>query len=294
MKPSARFAAAYILDLLAGDPPWLPHPVRAIGAAIDLGDRVLPHTFAAGAALTAAVVAGSWAAARRFEILLAWAALATRDLLSEAGAVIAAVEAHDLPLARGRVARIVGRDTAELDESEILRAVVETLAESLCDGIVAPIFYLALGGVPLAWAYKAANTLDSTIGHPEPPYTDFGRAAARLDDAANFIPARLAALAIVAFAPDRRRAWRVLLADGHKHPSPNAGRTEAAMAGALGVELGGLNYYGGEPSPKPLLNAGARRPTVADARRAWRIAGLASLAAFSAAWLFLRWKERRP
>jgi adenosylcobinamide-phosphate synthase len=299
MTPSARLAAAYALDWLAGDPAWLPHPVRGIGAAVAAGERRLPRTMGAGAVLTAAIIAGSWLVSRSLcqagaaaEILLGWMALATRSLLDESGVVVEAVEAADLPLARRRLARIVGRDTGELDEAEILRAVIETVAEGLCDGVVAPLFYLALGGVPAAYAYKAVNTLDSMIGHPEPPYTLFGRVAARLDDGANFLPARLAAFAIVAASGNAANAWRVWLADGAKHPSPNAGHTEAAMAGALGVKLGGTNYYGGEPSPKPVLGAGGRRPAAADARRALQIAGVASIAVFTAAWLFVRWKER--
>jgi adenosylcobinamide-phosphate synthase len=162
----------------------------------------------------------------------------------------------------------------------------------VCDGVVAPLVYLALGGVPLAFAYKAVNTLDSMIGHPEPPYTYFGRVAARLDDAANFLPARLAALAIVvgAFSTGRhaRQAWLVFRRDSHKHPSTNAGRPEAAMAGALGVRLGGMNYYGGRPSPKPLLGAEGPPATPVDARAALRIAAVASIAVFTAAWL-LTW-----
>jgi len=158
-------------------------------------------------------------------------------------------------------------------------------------------FYLALGGAPLAMAFKAMNTLDSMIGHREAPYLYFGRAAARLDDVANFVPARITALAIVgaaAISPARGlHAWRVLRRDGGKHPSPNAGQSEAAMAGALDVRLGGMNYYGGEPAPKPVLGGEGRCPTRADARAALRVGGLASLIVFSAAWLFLRWQEKR-
>src|ERR1035437_6512713 len=128
--------------------------------------------------------------AQFLEVLLAWTTLATRSLLSEASSVVNAFAAGDLSMARSRLSRIVGRDTHALDEEEIARAVIETLAESACDGIVAPLFWLAIGGVPAAMAYKASNTLDSMIGHPEPPYRHFGRAAARLDDATNYVPAR--------------------------------------------------------------------------------------------------------
>jgi adenosylcobinamide-phosphate synthase len=309
MRPE-RFAAAYGLDWIAGDPAWFPHPVRWIGAAIATGERWLrrpsaPNVeMAQGALLTLAVVSSCWLTARaasriggaRVEILLAWTTLATRNLLDESLAVIRAVEDRNLELARNGLARIVGRDTAPLDEPEILRAVIETLAEGLCDGVVAPLFYLALGGVPVAFAYKAINTLDSMIGHREPPYLYFGRVAARLDDAANFVPARVAACAIFGAAfflnLDFRHAWYTFRRDGGRHPSPNAGQTEAALAGALGVQLGGVNYYQGLPSPKPPLGAGGRRATVSDARAALRIVAVASLAVFAIAWIVLRRRGR--
>jgi adenosylcobinamide-phosphate synthase len=307
--PPSRFLAASCLDWIAGDPHGMPHPVRAMGRAISTGERWLQrpdspaNEMLRGAALTGTIVAGSWVAAKLTvraggalgEILLAWTALATRSLLDESAAVLDAVDRGDLVLARRRLAMIVGRDTESLDEPEILRAVIETVAEGLCDGVVAPVVYLALGGVPLAFAYKAVNTLDSMIGHPEPPYRYFGRVAARLDDLANFVPARLAALSIVAAAfvmgRDSRRSWLVLRRDGHLHASPNAGQTEAAMAGALGVQLGGMNYYAGKPSRKPVLGGEGRRATPVDARAALRIAVVASLAVTTVAWLWLRWRR---
>jgi adenosylcobinamide-phosphate synthase len=307
--PPTRFLAASCLDWIAGDPHGMPHPVRLIGKAISTGERWLlrpgdPGTeMLRGAALTGAIVSGSWIAARLAvraggaagEVLLAWTTLATRSLLDESVAVIDAVQQHDLVLARHRLAMIVGRDTETLDEPEILRAVIETIAEGLCDGVVAPIVCLALGGVPLAFAYKAINTLDSMVGHPEPPYRYFGRAPARLDDVANFVPARLAALAIVAAAfvmrHSARRSWSLFRRDGNRHPSPNAGQTEAAMAGALGVRLGGMNHYVGKPSPKPVLGAEGRYATPADARAALRIAAVASMVVSTAAWLWLRWRR---
>jgi adenosylcobinamide-phosphate synthase len=305
-----RFFAAYLLDWIAGDPAGMPHPVRLIGAAISFGERALRRTASPaveilqGSLLTGAIVSGAWAAARLVqrtgaagEVLLAWTTLATRNLLDESSAVIRALEQDDLHQARRLVSRIVGRDTESLDEPEILRAVIETLAESLCDGSVAPLMYLALGGVPAALAYKALNTLDSMIGHPEPPYRYFGRVAARLDDVANFVPARIAATAICAavlLTPrDARRAWTIFLRDGGRHPSPNAGRPEAAMAGALGVRLGGMNTYDGEPSPKPVLGREGRRATVSDARDALRITALASAIVFSGAWICLAFGRRR-
>lgn len=315
-----KLVAACSIDLILGDPQELPHPVRWIGqciAAVERSLRRRPCTpameFLQGGALTAVVVAGSWAGARlaigasrrvrpRFgdltEILLAWTALATRSLIVESGAVLNALDSGELPIARRRLAMIVGRDTDHLDESEVVRAVIETVAEGLCDGVIAPLLYLALGGVPVAFAYKAVNTLDSMIGHPEPRYRYFGRVAARLDDAANFVPARLTGLAIVTAAfltsRDWRGAWDILRRDGDKHPSPNAGQSEAAMAGALGVRLGGMNYYDGKPSPKPYLGDGGRAGTRADARASLRIAGVASLLATAGALAWCALRPRRP
>jgi adenosylcobinamide-phosphate synthase len=296
-----RLTAAYALDIVAGDPEWFPHPVRGFGALISTGECVM-RPFArtpageilVGAVLTATVVSVAWIAGMlrhpAWQVLLAWTTLATRSLLHEAGAVICALEVGDIELARMRLARIVGRDTAHLDEGEIARAVIETLAESACDGIVAPLFWLALGGLPAAMAYKAVNTLDSIIGHPEPPYRYFGRVAARLDDAANLVPARLTALAIAANRPDALRIW---CRDGGKHASPNAGQSEAAMAGALGVRLGGANFYDGQRHDGPVLNPEGRQATVRDARRALSIVAAVSAMAFGAALLAVSWRARR-
>jgi adenosylcobinamide-phosphate synthase len=294
---------AYAMDVIAGDPEWFPHPVRAIGRLVALGEsasRPGRHSpirdLLQGTAVTAIVVMAAAgvaaltlrgarlvhpAAALAVEVLLAWTALATGSLVTEATRVIRELDAGDLPAARARLAMIVGRDTASLDESEIARGVIETLAESTCDGIVAPLCYLAGGGVPAALAYKAANTLDSMIGHRDSPYTYFGRVAARLDDVANFVPARVSALSIVGAAALTGQsvsgAWRVWRRDHACHDSPNAGHPEAAMAGALGVRLGGLNYYDGVPLRKPTLGVEGQAPTVAAARCACRVVMAASL-----------------
>jgi adenosylcobinamide-phosphate synthase len=286
-----RLTAAYALDVFAGDPEWFPHPVRLLGALIRTGEHRFERfrgdpmsEMLTGAALTGCIVSLAWVAGlpnqAAWQVMLGWTTLATRSLLMEAGAVVRALEADDLRFARIRLARIVGRDTEHLNESEIARAVIETLAESACDGIVAPLFWLAVGGVPAAMAYKAVNTLDSMIGHPEPPYRYFGRVAARLDDAANLVPARLTALAIAAVA--RGRSFEVWRRDGNKHASPNAGQCEAAMAGALGVCLGGTNFYDGRPHDAPLLNEEARTATARDARNALSIVATVSGIAFAA------------
>jgi adenosylcobinamide-phosphate synthase len=307
-----RLALAYAMDLLLGDPEWFPHPVRWFGSIIRVGERWLRRfdwspegEVLAGAVLTGSLVSIGWALGRpqnaTWQVLLGWTALATRSLLDEAGVVIRALEADDLDLARQRLARIVGRDTAHLNPSEIARAVIETLAESACDGIVAPLFWLTAGGVPCAMAYKGINTLDSMIGHPEPPYRHFGRVAARLDDAVNWIPARLTALGIVAAAGvqslhgrlNARQARRIWRRDGDKHASPNAGQSEAAMAGALGVRLGGSSSYDGHSHLSPLLCAEGRPPTARDAKAALRTVAIVSGLAFGMALLLLA-RRRKP
>ncbi len=305
---AAQLAAAYTLDLLLGDPESFPHPVRWFGILTRAGEHCLrplartPRSeMMAGAVLTGTVVSCAWAMGLprnlSTRVLLAWSTLSTRSLLSEARAVIRAVEMDDLNLARRRLARIVGRDTAHLNRTEISRAILETLAESACDGIVAPLFWLAIGGVSCAMSYKAINTLDSMIGHPEPPYQYFGRSAARLDDIANFIPARLTALAIIVAAGrcglSVRGALQIWLRDGNKHASPNAGQSESAMAGALGVQLGGTNFYEGNPHQAPLLNAGGRPPTIADAKTGLSLIAIVSALAFGVALLSLAGRRGR-
>lgn len=277
-----ELAVACLLDAAVGDPRWFPHPVRWMGAIVDWCDRrvyqllltpakqrmagvllavVLPvGTYAAGAMLVwfGSSVDPMWGSAAT--VLLAWTTLAARDLIDHVVSVQRALQSVSLEEARAAVAKIVGRDTEEMDESDIVRATVETIAESTADGIVAPLFYLVLGGAPLALAYKAVSTLDSMIGHLDDRYRWFGWASARLDDAANFIPARITGLLLVLSAgivsrswPATRQAWRILLRDGSHHPSPNSGRPEAAMAGALGVQLGGINRYDGLPVERPCL-----------------------------------------
>ncbi len=295
---AARLVLAYAADLALGDPEWFPHPVRWFGWMARAGERWLRRAcngprseLLAGAVLTGSVVSFAWNLGRPrnapWQVLFAWTALATSSLLDEARGVIRALEADDLDLARRRVARIVGRDTAHLGPTEIAAAVIETLAESACDGIVAPLFWLAAGGLPCAMAYKAINTLDSMIGHPEPPYWYFGRFAARLDDGVNLIPARLTALGIVAAAsmtsPHASRAFHIWRRDGGRHASPNAGQSEAAMAGAIGVRLGGARSYDGQPHEAPLLHAEGCPASARHARTAISLVAIVSGLAFGAA-----------
>ncbi len=214
----------------------------------------------------------------------------------EASAVVAALETDDIVLARQRLARIVGRDTQHLDEQEISRAVIETVAESCSDGVIAPLFYMAIGGVPLAMAYKTINTLDSMIGHADERYYYFGKVAARLDDVANFLPARLTALGttVTAAAIDRANSSTALetwLQDGMKHKSPNAGQPESAMAGALQVRLGGENFYDGEPVTAPLIGERFSQPSTQNAKQAIRIVAAVSVLGAAAALLLGRRKK---
>jgi adenosylcobinamide-phosphate synthase len=304
MTRARAIAAACLLDWIAGDPEWFPHPVRWMGRCTLLAESLLRRPgqsasdeLLAGAALTAGLVGASYLGTAKAieiayrvspvtglatEILLGWTCIASRNLIDESLAVIRALEQEDLIRARQRLSRIVGRDTEALSETEINRAVIETLAESACDGIVAPLVYMAVGGVPMAMAYKAVNTLDSMIGHADQRYFYFGKTAARLDDVANYLPARLTAMALaVAAGMDNKTcatsAWRIWRHDGRRHKSPNAGQPESAMAGALQVRLGGGNTYAGERVAAPLLGAEFNPPKLHHAKRALRLVAAVSL-----------------
>ncbi len=283
--PAMVILSAFFLDLVLGDPRWLPHPVRGIGWLIQGAERVLRRfTRSPGAEKRAGVLlvvlivlpvygvsalllffASSWSSMLGFVIavFLAYTTLAARDLSGSASAVLAYLKSGDLAGARQALSMIVGRDTADLDEQGITRAVVETVAENTSDGVIAPLFYLAIGGPALAMAYKAVNTLDSMVGYKNVAYKNFGWAAARLDDLANFIPARITAvlLALAAWClpgASGRNAFRISVRDGRKHTSPNSGYPEAAVAGALGLRLGGTGAYGGLLLDKPTIGDGLR------------------------------------
>lgn len=277
-----ELALACALDAAVGDPRWFPHPVRWMGSVINWCDRFVYRLLLspakqrlAGVLLAAALPIGAYGAGALLiwfgdsigplwgsvvTVLLAWTTLAARDLIDHVLSVQQALQSVSLTEAQSAVSKIVGRDTEEMAESDIVRATVETIAESTADGIIAPLFYLVIGGAPLALAYKAISTLDSMIGHLDERYRWFGWASARLDDVANFLPARITALLLVLSEgivarswPAMQRAWQILLRDGGRHPSPNSGRPEAAMAGALGVQLGGINRYDGLLVERPCL-----------------------------------------
>ena len=294
------------LDLLLADPAWMPHPVVGMGKAITALESGLRRLFpatpagerAAGRVLAAVLPlgvfglsAGALALAYRLhpaagfalELLWSWQALALRGLAGESGKVYAELARGDLPAARKAVSRIVGRDTAALTAEGVTKAAVETVAENFSDGVAAPLLYLLIGGAPLGLAYKAVNTMDSMVGYKNKRYIDFGRAAAHLDDAANFLPARLAALLWIAAAGlggfDAKNAWRIWRRDRFCHASPNSAQTESACAGALGVQLAGPAYYFGEYYDKPTIGDGSRPAEPADILRANRMLYLAGFLA---------------
>ena len=295
----------FLLDLAFGDPRWLAHPVVGMGRTITWAEKRLRAAFPdtpqgrrrAGAVLAAAlplvtlvlscgvlwlVHLVDWQLRLILETLMCYQALATCELRRQTLVVGQRLEEGDLPAARTAVSMVVGRDTACLDEAGVTRAAVETVAENAADGVIAPLFYMALGGGPLALAYKAVNTMDSMIGYKNDKYLDFGRAAARLDDVCNFVPSRLAALLMVCVCPflgfDAGGAWRIWRRDWSLSTSPNSGQTEAACAGALGLRLLGDAFYFGKLVHKPAVGDDTRAIEVADIARANRLMLAASAA----------------
>jgi len=264
------------LDALCGDPRWLPHPVQAIAKFALAIEEPLRKTIRnpkyAGVVAWIAVVSGTagscaallWVTTTIHPLLgdlvaifILYTTLAARDLSHHAQAVEQPLRESDLPQARQQVAMLVGRDTDQLDEAEITRATVESVAENTVDGVTAPLLFALFGGPIAAMSYKAINTLDSTFGYKNERYLHFGWASARLDDVANFIPARLSAVLVPVAAKllklDAKQAWAILRRDRHNHPSPNGGQIEAAMAGAMNVRLGGENSYFAKSSFRPYM-----------------------------------------
>ncbi|WP_233197027.1 cobalamin biosynthesis protein [Verrucosispora sp. ts21] len=292
--------AGYALDALLGDP-RRGHPVAGFGrAAAALERRLYRPDRLAGAAFTALAVgapvlvgAAAAFATRRWPVARAtlvaagtWAVLGGRSLRHEAKAMGRELRSGDVPAARHRLGNLCGRDPSTLDEPELARATVESVAENTSDAVVAPLVWGAVAGLPGLLGYRAANTLDAMVGHRNARYGRFGTPAARLDDLLNLVPARLTGLLTVALAPvghgDREQAWRVWRRDRADHPSPNAGQCEAAMAGALGVRLGGRNVYFGRSEARPFLGDGPR-PEARHLSRAARISGAVGLAALGLA-----------
>ena len=299
-------ACGFFLDLLLGDPVWLPHPVVLMGKAIVGLERVFRCIFPATPAglrlggtllavlLPVGTLAITWsivlgasylhpALGFGVQALWCWQALAVKGLAQESRRVYTALTTDSLSAARKAVSRIVGRDTEALTSEGVSRAAVETVAENFADGVLAPLFYMTIGGAPLALAYKAVNTMDSMIGYKNERYLQFGRAAAKLDDGANYLPARLAALLWIAAASlvgqDAKGAFRIWRRDRRNHPSPNSAQTESACAGALGIQLAGPAWYFGMLHEKPTIGDSCRPVEPEDILRANRALYAASILA---------------
>jgi adenosylcobinamide-phosphate synthase len=290
MTESYVLIFAYMLDIIIGDPRQIPHPVRIIGWAVNkaegqlrmifkktnaqrFGGILLVFTITGGTYLISHIINQALIRYSEFAVgyyvaffmlsYLVSTTLATRELIKSAESVIDLLINNKITDARTKLSLIVGRDTENLDKNGISKATIETLAENASDGIVAPIFYFLIGGLPLAMTYKAVNTLDSMVGYKNAKYKDFGWASARLDDIANFVPARITGVLIVMANTVMKLmgqngckgvgALKIMLRDGRKHASPNSGMPEAAMAGALGVSLGGPSMYDGVIIEKPFI-----------------------------------------
>lgn len=291
-------AAGFVIDLIVGDPHCIPHPVAAIGKLISLGEKLLRRLFPATpsgerwaggvlwlavASISTIVPAAILHLCQAFspwlrllvESLMCWQILAAKSLRTESMKVCTALEGGDVEAARRAVSMIVGRDTARLDASGITRAAVETVAENTSDGVTAPLLFLAIGGAPLGFFYKAVNTMDSMLGYIEPPYRDIGFIPAKLDDAMNYFPSRISALLMLASGWaqgfDLPNGWRIFLRDRHKHASPNSAQTESACAGLLGLRLAGDAWYHGTLHKKPCIGDPIREITPGDIRRACRL-----------------------
>ena len=304
----APAAGGFVLDAIFGDPAWLPHPVVLMGKAITALEKRLRAQFpqtpqgelCGGAVLAAVLPVGTFlitalvcrlAAALHplagLAVQMFWCAqaLAARGLAQESRNVYKELQKQDLPAARKAVARIVGRDTQNLTAEGVTKAAVETVAENASDGVIAPLLYMLLGGAPLALTYKAINTMDSMLGYKNQKYLYFGRAAARLDDVANYLPSRLAGLLWVAAAAltgsSARGAWKIWRRDRRNHASPNSAQTESACAGALGVQLAGPAYYFGEYYDKPTIGDALRPVEPKDILRADRMMYAESLLALA-------------
>ncbi|MBN6186761.1 cobalamin biosynthesis protein CobD [Aneurinibacillus sp. BA2021] len=288
---------AYVIDRLIGDPRWLTHPVVYMGRVITWLERQIRHRFPreeqlkhAGLLFPLVLVGGSFvltwgllALLYRIHPWLSWAVeawlisttIATKGLAEAGMGIYRLLQEGRLEEARHALSMVVGRDTDRLDEQEISRGAVETVAENIVDAILSPLFYAAIGGAPLAMAYRAANTLDSMVGYKNDAYRNLGWASARFDDVVNFIPARLAALSLICVSWLLRLHWRQCAAtigrDARRHPSPNSGFTEAGVAGALGIQLGGTNYYQGVPSHRAKMGEPYRRITIGDIKQTVRI-----------------------
>ena len=292
---TAAVVAGFIIDLIAGDPRWLYHPVRIIGNGISLAEKLLRKIFpktktgerAAGVVLVLLVTGISAAVPLVVLTLLykhvpligflvetfwCYQLLATKSLKKESDAVYHELKYGTIESSRHAVSMIVGRDTQNLDAQGVTKAAVETVAENTSDGVIAPLFYMMIGGAAFGFAYKAINTMDSMLGYKNDKYLYFGRIAAKLDDVANYIPARISGWLMVAgtvfTGMDTKNAAKIYKRDRRNHASPNSAQTEAAMAGALDVQLAGNAYYFGKLYEKPTIGDPIRPVEIEDIPRA--------------------------
>ena len=289
----AALIAGFLLDLLLGDPEWLYHPVRLIGKYISIAEKrlrarggnlrksavLLTVSTVLLTMISAALILGLLQAAGRIPLfigmaVLDWMGIAVTCMAREARDVEKSFD-RGIDAARKQVARIVGRDTCKLNEEEIIKATVETVAENTTDGVISPIFWALLGGPVLLWGFKAASTMDSMVGYMDDRYRDIGWSSARLDDMLNFFPARLTALLMICAAfltgMDGRNACRIVRRDHANHKSPNCAWSEAAAAGTLHIQLGGTNVYFGKPVAKPTIGDADRPAERKDIQRAIRL-----------------------
>ncbi len=286
--------AGFLIDCILGDPHWLPHPVVLIGKLISFFEKTLRRAFpktdrgAFAAGLLTAILVSLLSAGVSFGVLfglyklspwayfavssiMCWQCFAARCLQKEANKVVKALESDGLEAGRKQIAMLVGRDTERLSEEQVLKAAVETVAENASDGVIAPMLFMVLFGAVGGFFYKAINTMDSMIGYKNERYLYFGRAAAKLDDVVNYIPARLSALAMIAVCPllklDGKNAFRIWRRDRRKHASPNSAQTESVAAGALHIELAGPASYFGKRVEKPTIGDPDRPIERADVKR---------------------------
>jgi adenosylcobinamide-phosphate synthase len=302
--------AAFCLDLALGDPRVLPHPVRWMGRAIEFCEprfrRLLKNEVLAGSLFAVFLIIGCWGVATMamqlahrihpvlgwgLEIVLIFFCLSVRSLAAAVMQIHRLLRRGRVDKARRELSMIVGRDVDRYRADDIARAAVETVAENFVDGVLSPLLFTVLGGAPLAVAYKMVNTLDSMVGYNNPRYRLFGRAAARIDDAANFIPARLAVVIIglaawlLTGSKAAGRAMGTAWREGARHSSPNAGYPEAAFAGALAVKLNGPNYYGGVLMDKPYIGVNFKVVRQSDIPKACGLLLIAALIAAAGAWM---------
>lgn len=294
MRDSVIILAAFCLDLILGDPYFIPHPVRGIGFLIVRFERFfrnLKSELLGGIFLVIFTVSITYgityflvSLSIVFEILLGYTIFAVTCLAREGMKVYGLLKAGEIEKAREAVSFLVSRDTSKLPEEEIIRAAIETVSENFVDGILAPLFYMVIGGVPLAMAYKAINTLDSMVGYKNEKYLYFGRAAARLDDFVNWLPARLGGFFFIPLGVflggfNLKGSLKIVKRDRFNHGSPNSGHPEAAIAGGLGIRIGGPARYHGKIEDKPFIGDKLRDFAVEDIKKCVKIIYLSAFGA---------------